>query len=521
MGAFVLITLSEIINKNILDNCTILTGANNLSNIVTSVSVLETPDYENYIIENTLILTTLYPIKNDMALFERLLTSLAKKKVSGLAIKLHRYVDNIPVNILELANDLDFPIISLDKDVNFSVLFHEILNEIEYNEYKQINLEDMYVKVLSDVYKHPSSEQLVKSFKSIDGFEILIYNPVNRKIHCSSEELKKLYKEFSKARSTLLHIGNRVLFTEDIYYGNQYIYKLLLLCEKEKQHLLYNIASIYKMLIVFVYQYKQDLYSKQDRFLLNFISNITTQYNTNRDLIEAGLAFDLNIKFPIAIVLVSSSLPQPIQKSFSISIKDCIIRNFTMKENEVSCTPIDNMTLIIANVTKKSNIKNMIDKLYEEFQEYRDKKTTLKIAYSNQIDLATSIPTVYSSLSDTIRQQQEGILRFDIVCETEIQLLSLVKKLNYNDIKDFYYPLIEDLIDYDNKNNTSLIITLYTYFECQFNKKECAKKLFIHINTLKYRLSRIIELGYDVDNLDNSYLSLYLALYIYLYIPSN
>jgi purine catabolism regulator len=516
-----LVTLGDLINKNILDKCTILSGANNLSRIVTSVSVLETPDYEKYIIEDTLILTTLYPVKNDLVLFEKLLAALSQKRVSGLAIKLHRYIDTVPTSILELANSLDFPLIVLNSDVNFSILFHDILSEIQFSEYKRINLDETYLRILSDIYRYPSAGELVKNFNNIDGFDILIYNPVSKKIHSSCKRIEELFNEYSKARNTLLHIGNDILFSEDIYYDNQYIYKLLLLCKKDKQYCLYNIASIYKMLVVFVYLYKQDVFAKQERFLLNFITNMTTQYNTNRDLMEAGLAFNWNIKFPISIIMLSSSLPQTMQKIFSLSLKDWVIRNFGVKDNQVCSMLIDNMTLIIVNVSQNTNMQKNINDLYSEFKEFQEKKTMIKIAYSNPIELAVNIPTVYSSLASTIRQQQEGILSLDIVCENDVQLLSLVKKLNYTDIKDFYYPLIEPIINYDIKHNSSLAVTLYTFFECQFSPKRCAEKLFIHINSLKYRLSLISELGYDISSDSRSYLSLYLALYIYLHIPAN
>lgn len=516
-----MITLGDLINKNILDKCTILSGSNNLSRTVSSVAVLETPDYEKYIIEGSLILTTLYPVKSDIELFEKLLIALSEKRVSGLAIKLHRYIDTIPTTILELANKINFPLIALDSDVNFSILFHSILSEIQFNEYERINMDDTYLRVLSDIYKYPSTAELVKNFKSIDGFDILIHNPVNNKIHSSCQSIVELFQKYSTARNTLLHIDGCILYSEDIYYDNQYIYKLLLLCKNDKQYCLYNIASIYKMLIVFVYQYKQDVFAKQERFLLNFISNITTKYNTNHDLMEAGLAFNLNIKFPITIIMLSSSLPQSMHKNFSLSLKEWVMSNFDVKDNQVCSTLIDNMILIIVNVNKNVNIQNTINELYNGFKEFQEKKTMLKIAYSNPIELAINIPNVYSSLTTTIRQQQGGILSFDVICQNDVQLLSMIKKLNYNDIKEFYYPLIEPLINYDNKHNSSLAITLYTFFECQFSSKRCAEKLFIHINSLKYRMSLISELGYDISNNNSNYLNLYLALYIYLHIPAN
>ncbi len=61
------ITLKDILDKEIFESYSVLTGHNALTNIVESVSILETPDFENYILEKSLILTTFYPLKNEIS----------------------------------------------------------------------------------------------------------------------------------------------------------------------------------------------------------------------------------------------------------------------------------------------------------------------------------------------------------------------------------------------------------------------------------------------------------------------
>lgn len=54
-------------------------------------------------------------------------------------------------------------------------------------------------------------------------------------------------------------------------------------------------------------------------------------------------------------------------------------------------------------------------------------------------------------------------------------------------------PLIR-LNNYDKQNNTDYMNTLKTYLYCNKNKAEAAKKLFLHRNTLNYRLNKIREI---------------------------
>jgi len=62
------------------------------------------------------------------------------------------------------------------------------------------------------------------------------------------------------------------------------------------------------------------------------------------------------------------------------------------------------------------------------------------------------------------------------------------------ELDSFLQSTLGSLIDYDIKNHTELLETLRTYFLCGENKAQAARALFIHLNTLKYRLHKIEEI---------------------------
>ncbi|MBE3581891.1 MAG: helix-turn-helix domain-containing protein [Thermoanaerobacteraceae bacterium] len=68
-------------------------------------------------------------------------------------------------------------------------------------------------------------------------------------------------------------------------------------------------------------------------------------------------------------------------------------------------------------------------------------------------------------------------------------------------LEHFCHPALRVLREYDRDNNTDLYSTLRAYLECNLNPCAAAKALFIHRNSLIYRIKRIQQLiGLDLND---------------------
>jgi purine catabolism regulator len=54
--------------------------------------------------------------------------------------------------------------------------------------------------------------------------------------------------------------------------------------------------------------------------------------------------------------------------------------------------------------------------------------------------------------------------------------------------------VLEPVLEYDREHGTELVRTLQTYLECERSPKRAAKRLFIHNQTVNYRISRVEQL---------------------------
>ncbi|MDT3700019.1 MAG: helix-turn-helix domain-containing protein [Thermincola sp.] len=102
-----------------------------------------------------------------------------------------------------------------------------------------------------------------------------------------------------------------------------------------------------------------------------------------------------------------------------------------------------------------------------------------------------------------------GVIYYD-----HLGVYSLLFEINDSALlKEFVEARIGPLLDYDHKKDSSLVITLEKYLKCRGSIKETASLLYVHVGTVKYRLTRIKELlTFDLDR-DENHFDLQLALY--------
>lgn len=64
-----------------------------------------------------------------------------------------------------------------------------------------------------------------------------------------------------------------------------------------------------------------------------------------------------------------------------------------------------------------------------------------------------------------------------------------------------FRELVAPLEEYDREHNSDLIRTLTVFFDANANASEAAEKLYLHRNSMAYRLDRIRQLtGLDLKN---------------------
>ncbi|MEV8632475.1 PucR family transcriptional regulator ligand-binding domain-containing protein [Streptosporangium sp. NPDC051023] len=124
------VAVGEVLGVSTLAGARLIAGGRGLGRIVQRLNVMEVPDILAWVKPNELLLTTGYPLRNTPQSLDRLVSDLDERGLAALAIKLGRYLDRLPEEMVKQADRLGFPLIQLPDDVGFDDILNQVLTDI-------------------------------------------------------------------------------------------------------------------------------------------------------------------------------------------------------------------------------------------------------------------------------------------------------------------------------------------------------------------------------------------------------
>lgn len=188
-----------------------------------------------------------------------------------------------------------------------------------------------------------------------------------------------------------------------------------------------------------------------------------------------------------------------IHQSFYVIIIPELNDEFKIKlENQISCFAIDyeeNIVLII-NPSNLEEFQSYMKILQKELSYFK-----YRAGISRQFDDIQEIRVFYRQAKEALRigvSIRERIINSYSDIAIYDMLISANTKLS---ISNFYSRELGKLIAYDKQFGTDYYVTFYTFLKCFGSKTISANELFIHRNTMVYRLGRIAEI-LEIDLFD-------------------
>lgn len=139
-----------------LAGTTVLAGERGLDRIVRGVNVMEVPDILAWTKPHELLLTTAFPLTQSTGgeraeVLLELVTALDSQRLAALAIKLGRYLDELPQPVLDRADELGFPILRLPDQVAFDDVLPEVYGRLLDQQNQALAQADVLHRTISTI----------------------------------------------------------------------------------------------------------------------------------------------------------------------------------------------------------------------------------------------------------------------------------------------------------------------------------------------------------------------------------
>lgn len=174
-----MISLKKLLSIPRFSDLTLVTNENLLNHqIIQSVEITETPDIANFIPSNVLILTTGMAFEGQQEEMIPFIDSLIDAKVIGLGIKINRFLNEIDPDVIAHCNKNKFPIFIIPDNYQLGSILHQIMNIVWDTKREEIEFALDIQKSFSNLLiQNASNELLVNEFSQMVKAPILLLNP--------------------------------------------------------------------------------------------------------------------------------------------------------------------------------------------------------------------------------------------------------------------------------------------------------------------------------------------------------
>lgn len=492
--------VKDILNLPHFEDAEVLVGKKGLNRIIKWVHVVEIDTFGHLLNGQEMILTTGIGWIDDKEKSIHYLQQLLDHHASVLCIELDKTNNQLPKEMLLLAEENSFPILIFNKEVKFVDItkdIHKVL--LGYQENVWWNLEDLYQKMHQNLVSNGSIDHFLKMLHHGTQKQVaLIHNNGQSWFFPSPSEKQQQkwildIKEYNKYPST------------PVSFLNEIIAQLYLL-EEEKDSTLFDQFAMNRcgeFLTQYFWKFHQQIEVQKVKKNEWVIEAIFGKLSTEEIIDNIQQAGDKKIRVKEIVIGVlpdiDNLLPKKVNNNFLTGTMMSIRIVF---ENEgfhfFASKHKDHYVLLLIN---QQGNQRIFERLKKSLNAIRNMEPSIFISdnlqllsFGKVINHINLLPTSYESALATLHYQQS----IERLAEPFYQNLGPFRLFQHvkdrSELNDIINDFIGPLIKYDQEKGTELLKTLKIFLKNLGAKNQTAVDLFIVRQTLYHRLERIEKL---------------------------
>jgi PucR family transcriptional regulator, purine catabolism regulatory protein len=530
--------VQDILQIPVFKSSQIIAGHSGVHREVQHVNMMDAPDIVHYLNPDDLLVTTAYHLKDNPASLMELIKNMSQQGCAGLGIKTQRYLVEIPNEVLVFADEISFPIIEISNDVSLGEIVNQTLSYIlEMKTNELTNALKTHQKFTEHIITGKGINNLLDELSVMIEFPLLLLDQYLKPIHSSGALMDSAPilryiqgSDVNVAQSKTSYLSFSLLtqrqtfsvfpiYTHQnkggclIIFGNIPSSKRSVILTIEQAT---NVISFELIKEIAIKQYEK---RARNEFFINFVEGA---FSSEAEI--KNRAKEFNIHHDRKYICMVGKLDH---EGKSISLTQYQMETdsvYEFIEEEICTSLLSGLLFIKGNkCVLLVEVNEMVSGIHTAIHSYLQKiQTKIKSRFHRTISFGVSnishqLPDIKNAYKDALNALRTGQLSGDsqfIQYYRTKDITEILRIVPTEDLKEFYHTTLQELASTKREEEQVLLQTLAVYLETHCQISHTAKRLFVHRNTVIYRIEKCEDiLGISLKDSEAT-LSLRLALRI-------
>ncbi|MGC8872829.1 MAG: PucR family transcriptional regulator ligand-binding domain-containing protein [Chloroflexia bacterium] len=515
-----MLSIAEALKTEALGRATVVAGHGGLANIIQWVHMVDIPEMAEWVREGELIFTTAFGIRDNPELQHVLVRQLVSAGAVGMVIGVGHYFHEIPQVMIDQANELNFPLLTLPWEIPFIEVTRALVERIVQERYALLQQSLQVHKRLTEVVLSGAGldvlakvlARLVECAVTIEdaSFRLLAYaawgevDPAREASILEGQTPARLLAELRRrgvleTLQTSLHPVHLEPLPEHgmqyerivapiIAAGERLGYVWLIPHNRTIREMdlvtIEHAATVAALIMV----RERAVYEAEQRLQSGLLEELL-----RRPPLVRGSVAEKMRSFGLAngqqVVLVrppGHAFPDALRLSRLVleEMRAAGQRGIVVERGE------DLVVLIGSRASEEGT-----DLAQRLVARGRHEGYPLTIGVGRRVQ---QLEELAQSYEEALEALEAGLALYGSGCVTTFESLGYLYWLRHLPAEvreqNAFARALADLADYDGKHRTMLLTTLETYLDAGANAQAASRRLFLHRNTLRQRLKRIEQI---------------------------
>jgi purine catabolism regulator len=478
------LTVEEMLQLPILQNARIISGNRGLHNEVRYIDIMEIPDMAGWLRQHEFVLTTGYAFHNNPWALCKLLDEMHQVGGAAIGVKQRRFFYEISDQATQRSNEYGIPLIDIPPEITSIDITHTVMENILNKQFAMLRQERDINSTFMQLILHRRGTEIVTVLSNLLNCEVAVLKK-NGAVLCTTPGFHQ----------------SHVMLTRDIVIGNALAGYLQMTREPTADDLFAHICINQALTVLALELTIQDTaqhrkeHARED-FLIELLAGTTL--SDDAIMYRARLLdFPIVPFYTVLLIkpLFSSSLGEHTRNDLWEQIRMVIFDTINADSKRQATASIGEFYAVLCSSSRsnlhKSAGQHLAPLLYKRLQN-KLPDIDFYIGLGSMVDKLTRINESYTQAVRAIDAGTKVHPDRHIIYYQDVYVEDMLFSIKHHPaLMMLYNLLLLPVYQYDVENGTELFKTLESTIRLGGNTRKVAEELFLHRNSVNYRLERI------------------------------